>query len=297
MKNLAKTIGSPIRTMPQQVIKHIINHSIINPSPYNRSDSGSYYNTPDKDWDFTPDGTIRLSDHWNFISPGSRHCITSTPVENYKWVVAKYNAATGTYYVIDVFEKNWNNKFNKQQHIDPLLTNIFERFKAKKIAKYYADVKVFEAKKEAFLESFEAKILKVRLALSIEAKMNKVIHTLPRSGYKMGDLFTLTVGEHVVRYDSREYYSGRGSKYNSSVRHGDIRKTISKAELERVFTENFLARLQKEKFYKSPEFLKALKKFNAENVCPEYPVFNFKNHSNNSDDDSDDDYYSDEYDY
>lgn len=64
-------------------------------------------------------------------------------------------------------------------------------------------------------------------------RMGAVVKELPSSGYRMGDLFTLTVGEHVVKHDTREYYSG--SKYNRSIRHGNITVTMTVTELNRSF--------------------------------------------------------------
>lgn len=65
----------------------------IRKSPYGHS----YYDRP-KGWDFTINGTHRLSDHWNFVAKEKSHCITSVPVpNNTHWTIAKYDKTTETW--------------------------------------------------------------------------------------------------------------------------------------------------------------------------------------------------------
>lgn len=69
--------------------------------------------------------------------------------------------------------------------------------------------------------------------------MNQVVRSLTPSGYKMGDKFTLTVIVNceilTASHDAREHYSGRGAKYNNSIRHGNIEVTMTVAELNRAY--------------------------------------------------------------
>lgn len=44
-------------------------------SPY----SMSFYNTKDVGWDHKPEGSLRVSDHWNFETYGELHCQTLDP--------------------------------------------------------------------------------------------------------------------------------------------------------------------------------------------------------------------------
>ena len=44
----------------------------INPSPY----SASFYNTDDVDWGYKPEGSLRVSDHWNFHAGDTWHAQT-----------------------------------------------------------------------------------------------------------------------------------------------------------------------------------------------------------------------------
>lgn len=71
--------------------------------------------------------------------------------------------------------------------------------------------------------------------ITIIEKMKAVVKNLPASGYKMGDLFTLTVGELQVKHDARQYYSGRGGKYNKGVKHGDIDVVMTEKELSKAY--------------------------------------------------------------
>jgi hypothetical protein len=71
--------------------------------------------------------------------------------------------------------------------------------------------------------------------ITTQEKMNAVVKTLTPSGYKMGDKFTLTVGNLTATYDNRQYYSGRGAKYNSSIRHGSISVTMTERELSKAY--------------------------------------------------------------
>ena len=73
---------------PKEVLEEINKFKHINKSPY----SSTYYNVPGITWDYKPEGSLRISDHWNFTSHGSKHCIldyTEELIEN-NWMLAKY---------------------------------------------------------------------------------------------------------------------------------------------------------------------------------------------------------------
>lgn len=105
--NTLQRIGTAVLTMPEELRKFVITQA-PNPSPYNKETSGSFYDCTDKSWNYTPDGSIRVSDHWNFYSRGQIHCQTDICDERIagKWVVAKYSAETGLYHVISVDERD-----------------------------------------------------------------------------------------------------------------------------------------------------------------------------------------------
>lgn len=63
-------------------------------SPY----SESFYSSKDIDWGYKPEGSLRVSDHWNFGEDGE-HCQTSEPVEG--WAVCKFN--NGKYDLVKKF--------------------------------------------------------------------------------------------------------------------------------------------------------------------------------------------------
>ncbi|MCK1200339.1 hypothetical protein MXZ33_06045 [Streptococcus uberis] len=63
-------------------------------SPY----SNSFYSSNDITWGYKPEGSLRVSDHWNFGEDGE-HCQTSEPVEG--WAVCKFN--NGKYDLVKKF--------------------------------------------------------------------------------------------------------------------------------------------------------------------------------------------------
>ncbi len=82
--------------MPAELVAEIMSWDKKCKSPY----SHSYYNlnAGEKDWDTTPLGSLRISDHWNFSSHGKIHCLTNVPVQNNrKWALGKWD---GEKYVI-----------------------------------------------------------------------------------------------------------------------------------------------------------------------------------------------------
>lgn len=90
------------KVTPQEVLDEINKFEHINKSPY----SSTYYNMPGISWDYKPEGSLRMSDHWNFTSRGEKHCLlegTDKLVEN-RWILAKY--IEGKYHIIKEFGGN-----------------------------------------------------------------------------------------------------------------------------------------------------------------------------------------------
>lgn len=63
-------------------------------SPY----SYSFYSSKNIDWGYKPEGSLRVSDHWNFGEDGE-HCPTAEPVDG--WAVCKFE--NGKYHLIKKF--------------------------------------------------------------------------------------------------------------------------------------------------------------------------------------------------
>lgn len=63
-------------------------------SPYGES----FYSSKDIDWGYKPEGSLRVSDHWNFGQDGE-HCPTAEPVDG--WAVCKFE--NGKYHLIKKF--------------------------------------------------------------------------------------------------------------------------------------------------------------------------------------------------
>lgn len=64
-------------------------------SPY----SNSWYSTGGINWGHKPEGSLRVSNHWNFGENGE-HCRTAEPLEDV-WAVCQYR--NGLYYLIKKF--------------------------------------------------------------------------------------------------------------------------------------------------------------------------------------------------
>ncbi|MGG7078204.1 hypothetical protein [Clostridium sardiniense] len=90
------------KVTPKEVLEEISKFDHINKSPY----SSSYYNVPNVTWEYKPEGSLRISDHWNFMSHGEKHCIlesTEEKIEN-NWILAKY--IEGKYHILKEFGEN-----------------------------------------------------------------------------------------------------------------------------------------------------------------------------------------------
>ena len=87
---------------PKEVLEEINKFDYINKSPY----SSTYYNVPAITWDYKPEGSLRISDHWNFLSHGTKHCPlahTEEVIQN-NWILGKY--IDGKYEILKEFGSN-----------------------------------------------------------------------------------------------------------------------------------------------------------------------------------------------
>lgn len=92
-------------SMPSELRDELLSWQEIYTSPYGLS----YYNMPGKSWTNTPEGSLRVADHWNFESYNPNtfmngvHCRTNIPVPADSWVIARY--LNGVYEVVKVYPK------------------------------------------------------------------------------------------------------------------------------------------------------------------------------------------------
>jgi hypothetical protein len=77
---------------------------VVFPSPF----GSSLYDTPDKTWGHTPEGSLRVSDHWNFRNKKYRnqlpkgqivHCPTDRPPIEDGWTLARFE--NGVYVILE----------------------------------------------------------------------------------------------------------------------------------------------------------------------------------------------------
>ena len=96
-------------SIPYEALLEIINWDYINKSPC----SLSFYNKK-KDWHTTEKGTIRISDHWNFIAykrgrngvkedAGKTHAITDIDIPQGTWAKGEYNHITDTFKITKIY--------------------------------------------------------------------------------------------------------------------------------------------------------------------------------------------------
>lgn len=87
------------KVTPKEVLDEIDKFEYVNKSPYSKS----CYNSKDIDWNYKPEGSLRISDHWNFKSRGEKHCLlaeTDEFINNY-WMLARYE--NGKYNILKKF--------------------------------------------------------------------------------------------------------------------------------------------------------------------------------------------------
>lgn len=87
------------KPFPAELLLEISHWNEIRKSPF----SDSFYNAT-VGWDYKPDGSLRISDHWNFTSRGKLHCQTTTEIKNNLWALARFDASVGKYHILKTFE-------------------------------------------------------------------------------------------------------------------------------------------------------------------------------------------------
>lgn len=89
------------RSVPKELAREIAQWDEIHKSPY----SYSFYNAPGKTWDNTPEGVLRLADHWNFPTSfdSKIHARTRIDVPDGTWAIGQYR--DGAYDILKQFKK------------------------------------------------------------------------------------------------------------------------------------------------------------------------------------------------
>lgn len=84
--------------VPKTVVDEISLWKTINKSPY----SNSFYNAINIGWNYKPEGSLRISDHWNFQSKGETHCKIKGTTEYIEgWKMCRYE--NGEYVILKEF--------------------------------------------------------------------------------------------------------------------------------------------------------------------------------------------------
>ena len=85
--------------IPDSIIEMMKDWSIIYKSPYSKS----FYSSEDISWSSKPDGSFRVSDHWNFTTNRSDrvHCKTTEPVkDNTHYSIGQYDESIDKYVIL-----------------------------------------------------------------------------------------------------------------------------------------------------------------------------------------------------
>lgn len=101
--------------IPTSIIEKMKEWPIIYKSPYSKS----FYSSDDISWTHKPDGSFRVSDHWNFTTNRSdrTHCKTKKPVKNNThYSLGKYDASEDKYEIlISEFTEGETEKIKNQR--------------------------------------------------------------------------------------------------------------------------------------------------------------------------------------
>lgn len=90
-------LGTP-REIPSELIDDMLKMDTVNSSPY----SASFYNDWDISWGHKPQGSLRVSDHWNFPSQGKTHArIKDNPDFKQGWALGQYD--NGLYNILKYY--------------------------------------------------------------------------------------------------------------------------------------------------------------------------------------------------
>lgn len=83
--------------IPEEIKKEMATWEVINKSPY----SNSFYSSLEVGWNSKPNGSYRVSDHWNFYTREKWHCQTDKKVPNNSHIsLAKYDQNIGRYIIL-----------------------------------------------------------------------------------------------------------------------------------------------------------------------------------------------------
>jgi hypothetical protein len=91
--------------IPSEIIDNMKSWDVIVKSPH----SDTFYNSTEISWTYKPDGSFRVSDHWNFETRGTKHCLTETVVKNSTHVsLGQYDRKKGKYKILMTLPKPSN---------------------------------------------------------------------------------------------------------------------------------------------------------------------------------------------
>ena len=146
LKDQLETQGVP--ELPFDIFKRVMKMPTVSKSPY----GFSFYDSHDIGWEHKPEGSIRISDHWNFDSRGKVHAkIKGVKSMNtiQGWKIARYEQ--GEYVVLEEFDYPTQYGFFKYREINKDIDGY-----KKEIEKYEKIFSVEAKAQDMDLESFRS---------------------------------------------------------------------------------------------------------------------------------------------
>ena len=158
--------------VPDSIIELMKSWDIIYKSPFSRS----FYSSDDIDWSYKPDGSYRVSDHWNFKKGDNIHCKTDKKVpDNTHYSIGKYDSNSGLYKII------------LTEHTTKYLKRLQNEVEKEKRLKYLQDPEVIY-KKKLFKDSIRNKEVFVELEYN-DQKISGILdkYTGPNNSIRIVD--------------------------------------------------------------------------------------------------------------
>jgi len=113
--------GRHLDKVPAEALKEIFTWKIIQKSPY----SSSFYDK-EKSWNSTENGTIRISNHWNFFAKEKMHCQTIQDIGD-QWAKGIYDSSVGKWNIVKTYKLSRNNR----NLVRNLSHNLFQEYNSK----------------------------------------------------------------------------------------------------------------------------------------------------------------------
>ena len=226
--------------IPDDIIKKMDSWKFIIKSPY----SNTFYDSKEIGWSYKPDGSFRVSDHWNFETRGKKHCLTESPVTNTTHVsLGQYDRKSGKYKILMTLPKPSHlqrielGRKKKEFMMNPEIITHKKEFKSR-IAKKEIIVEVIDKGKtyKGIARKYTGRELKIEnesgeLIYNENYLDDQIVKLFDRDGNPVVNPFDVKFESmrYLKTFESFEYF--RGWRINTK------RSNFSAVELEDLLEE------------------------------------------------------------